>query len=192
MIRRGLQLIVLVGTTALGAAPCFGQAGTTNTPSYVYLQDFDDPTVNGVYNVVGTVPGTGQGTSVLHRYTGETSPVRYLSLQHGGGYNVTARIHSAYPSTFGTSLLYQLTTSSLNYPASWTGTWTGYSGRTNEVATAVFGWGAVDLYPLNFPDWASASVKIPLGFTFAMAFWAAAVALTISLKWVRDLASAAS
>jgi hypothetical protein len=49
-----------------------------------------------------------------------------------------------------------------------------------------------DPYEEAFPDWESAAVKIPLGFTFAMAFWAGAVALTISLKWVRDLASAAS
>lgn len=193
MIRRGLQLIAVVGL--LGAAPfCFGQAGTTNAPSYVVLQDFDDNSLNGLYNVVGTIPGQGQGSSVLHRYTGEDSPVRYVSLQQGGGYSVTVRIHSTYPETYFSGLLYQGSTGSQLFLESWTGQFTGYSGNANESATAIFGWGSPvpDPYEEAFPDWESAAQKIPLGFTFAMAFWGVAVAGSMAMRWVKDLASAAS
>lgn len=43
-----------------------------------------------------------------------------------------------------------------------------------------------------FPDWNAAATKIPLGFGFAMSFWAACVAASVAMRWVRDLASAAT
>jgi len=49
-----------------------------------------------------------------------------------------------------------------------------------------------DPYEENFPDWSSARIKIPLGFTFGLAVWAMVLAATVPMKWVRDLTSAAS
>lgn len=49
-----------------------------------------------------------------------------------------------------------------------------------------------DEYEEAFPDWESAAVKIPLGFAFGMAFWAAVLSMHIPMKWVRQLTEAAS
>jgi len=50
----------------------------------------------------------------------------------------------------------------------------------------------VDPYEEAFPDWASAAVKIPLGFAFGLAFWAVCLAFGVPLKWAKEISSAAS
>lgn len=200
MIRRGLQILSMVGITALGAAPCFGQVGTTNFPTQVTLQDFSDPLVNGLYVVVGG--SSTSGTYVFQRYSpgGGTNAVRWLTI--GDQTNSTQFMYRIWnrnpPSPHGdvTGLLYV----SENY-----GTFTQSVGNfkvyavgfPNASGLAVNSWYVPpptleEQLDAAFPDWESAAVKIPLGFGFAMAFWAVAVALSVSMKWVRDLASAAS
>jgi hypothetical protein len=41
-------------------------------------------------------------------------------------------------------------------------------------------------------DWSSALVNTPIGFSFAMSFWAVALSFSVGMRWVRELSSAAS
>jgi hypothetical protein len=195
MIRRGLQFLIAVMCT-LGAAPCFSQITNIHpNPEQIVLQGVTVSNVSydGLYTKVGeNSPG---GTFLFQRYSTEsdvTPPIvtwQSFDPQQSTNQNVGVRLHAQWPTTISSGTV--LLTSFTNFSAIKFG--------LGEVTPISLGTGSAlvtfyvsDEFRQAFPDWASAAVKIPLGFTFAMAFWAAAVALTISLKWVRDLASAAS
>lgn len=200
MIRRGLQILSLVGITALGAAPSYGQPGTTNWPTFVVLQDFANNSLNGAYSVVGTT--APDGWYIMQRYSANNSLIYWITLQDDtrAGLGNLVNVHTNYPTTSSTARLLTLAVGSAMWPASLTRTdWQEYNSAggfvANRTGTIVFNWGTPpppDPYAQNFPDWAKARTLIPLGFGFAMAFWAAAVALSIGMRWVRDLASVAT
>jgi hypothetical protein len=185
----------LVGITALGAAPSFGQS----FPEVVVIENSplrSGIDFNGTYIMVSA--GTPDNTAgvVWMRYGINPNSPPYITFAGPtdfgsvGGYRV--RLHSAWPGSNRNEAV-------VGQSALWTPTqrvtnWTGVGIALEGGGLALFYGTADDLDPYynEFPDWESAAVKIPLGFTFGMTFWAAAVALTISLKWVRDLASAAS
>lgn len=191
MIRRGLQLVVGVGILMmLGAAPCLAVLG-----AYVDLQGF--PTVSWEYNSeTGTMDLDGR------YYEMEDAPGNYTRTDENG----MTRVYSfsddgiyvyVFGPPFGDDLFYWAVFNSAS------GEWYmesdiyGFGPPTeNWSVTGANGlsFGTVEPDPFEqaFPDWESAAVKIPLGFSFAMAFWGVAVAASVSMKWVRDLASAAS
>lgn len=190
MIRRGLQILLSAGITALGAAPCFA-----SFPSDIVLQGFNvvtnvgDP--NGYYVQTGT---TGvDGSTLFSRYATEPDGPKFSILVRwfaNSQWQVAVRrgltdANVSLKTVGGAS-------NSFPGPSSWVGGWTGYSGYDPGTTAALVVPSGDYQYEVAFPDWESAAVKIPLGFTFAMSFWAAAVALSIGMKWVRDLASAAS
>lgn len=171
MIRRGLQILILVGITALGAAPSLAQ----DPPTPIFLRGWTLPggeSIDGEYHLVtvDNVASLDPSWSLpLPGYTGDSAwkifwvdgdgwfviGPGYGDLRLGGDLlNLWA------PMTQGSDVRGGLL----------------YVGQLpNETET------------LGMSSWA-----IVYGFGFAMAFWAAAVALSVSMKWVRDLASAAS
>lgn len=199
MIRRGLQILSLVGITALGAAPSYGQAGTTNWPTFVVLQDFTNNALNGAYSLVGTT--SPDGWYIMQRYSANNSLIYWVTLQDDArsGLQNFIHVHTNYPTTSSTARILTRPVGTATWPATLSGNWSTVDSQGNSTGTIggtiVFNWGTPpppDPYAQNFPDWAKASTLIPLGFGFAMAFWAAAVALSIGMRWVRDLASVAT
>jgi hypothetical protein len=194
MTRRGLQITFVVGIMALGAAPLFGQIG----PAGSILID-GAPTVAGVnYNglYVTISSGPNEGSVVWTRYGISTNEPPYATLAAAGPYGSSTghivRLHSSWPGTSRNENVAARSVSvSPNPPLT---TWNNFS-LPLEIGGVAFTFdsaGGPDPYSEAFPDWESASVKIPLGFALGMAFWAAAVALTIPMKWIKELASAAS
>lgn len=200
MIRRGLQFFAVL--VLLGAAPCLAQVYVLQTPAALTLQDFTNSTFNGFYTQVGQVQTTLASVSLTYqRFSTDPSNGRWVAFLRNtatGQWNVS--IYTNYPvqdHTVGrvTRSIDYVTSSNTVPPLSVSAFYNvpGSVSSTPTAGTAVFTWNAADAEMQQaFPDWASAGVKIPLGFTFAMSFWAAAVALSIGMKWVRDLASAAS
>lgn len=197
MIRRGLQ-IMTVGITALGAAPCFAQySPPANFPSAVTLSGvpaitYQQPTpldVNGYYVAVST---SNNATTTFVRYNEDAQTAYRVRIDHNPGGNPiwTVKLlnlnENALPiqSTFNTT---DWPTSPFTAQVN-----TAFTGGVSGTATWVLHGAPLSDYELAFPDWESAGVKIPLGFGFAMAFWSVCVVATIGMKWVRELASAAS
>lgn len=201
MIRRGLQ-ILCVGVITLGAAPCLGQMYVPPVPYGITLQDFTNSTFNGFYVQVGEVQVTQASTTLTYqRFSSGNTPPRWIAFLRNtdaGLWNVS--IYTNYPvadHTLGRvtrSIDYSTSTNS-PLPLSVSSFWNvpGSISATPTSGAAVFTWNQQDAeLTAAFPDWGKASTKIPLGFGFAMAFWAAALALHVPMKWVRALADAAS
>ena len=197
MIRRGLQLVVGVGIfMMLGVAPCSAQ----NWPNYVILHGFTNASINGYYvNVAGSTTNAPWGYAYQRYAESVTAPDYWITLEKDNAGNArNIKIYNQNPVTpvFNTPWLYGHAGLSTGWPSQFSGAWrdanwTLISPTLAGAALPKFD-AVPDEYNQAFPDWSKAATLIPLGFTFAMAFWAAAVALTISLKWVRDIASAAS
>lgn len=198
MIRRGLQITFVVGIMALGAASCFAQYdGTMPYRLTVLSGDFG---FEGVYVITGqTTDAESSLGGVYQRYTRDGQPPYWLLVRSYPQTDSLRKtrmqiyVHSEYPENLNS--------------ASEVGTTIILSdvivGPTPSLITTLIGDILIDWFPPAppnpnapyqeaFPDWESASVKIPLGFALGMAFWAAAVALTIPMKWIKELASAAS
>jgi len=196
MIRRGLQFIVLVGITALGVAPSFGQTNYNHWPASISLSGFpifEGQNVNGYWVLTGS--GTSGTTSEFTLWDDEANTVTArLRFTYTFSTGTMVGIISIDPTFGGGGFRYtrQLTSWGNNpLPASITG-WGNVNGAPPAVSAAAFPAMVADEFASAFPDWPSASQKIPLGFSMVMAFWAVCVAASISMKWVRDLASAAS
>lgn len=194
MIRRGLQILVLVGITALGAAPSFGQTPPPywQWPHQVVVQGLpitqgSDP--NGLYVNTGTLGQQGSGFIYTRYQVGGTNAVtswkldlKYVSVSQvrwelylGGSYWFTvdsiADTWTSLPRTFS--------------PVT---RWDGFVATNGAVIFQAPP--PVDPYEEAFPDWDSAGVKIPLGFAFGLAVWASLYAMAVPFKWVRDIANA--
>lgn len=199
MIRRGLQSWLVVGIVALGAAPCLGQYDGT-IPHRVTVVSTNNSAYSGVYILTGTTnPAESSLGGVYQRYTtGGLEPYwlswrNYPETDATRRYRVSFLISSEYPTTWsfngGAELVYQLELTNVTVGTSPT------SIPLVNMGEAIVDWiepTAANPYDDAFPDWQSAGVKIPLGFALGMTFWAAAVALTIPMKWVKELVSAAS
>ena len=180
MTRRGLQITFVVGIMALGAALSFGQMQVQS----VEIVNFH-PNVNGVYNF-----------NVFNYDTYENDQPINVSVFIGPGEayvyqngTMIVRIEAADSSYSWITFLPDGTVSydPSVYPDA--GNWSVYvDGVLWSSGVGI----EPDPYDEAFPDWESASVKIPLGFGLGMAFWAAAVALTMPMKWIKELGSAAS
>lgn len=197
MIRRGLQFIAGVGIMMmLGAAPCFAQSW----PTYVILQGFTNASINGYYvNVAGSTTNAPWGYAYQRYAESASAPDYWITLEKDNtGTSRNIKIYNQNPVTpvFNTPWLYGHGGTSSGWPSQLSGTWRDANWTIVSPAlagAALLKFDAVpDEFTQSFPDWAKAATLIPLGFTFAMAFWAACVAAAISMKWVRDLASAAS
>lgn len=190
MIRRGLQILILVGITALGAAPVYAIWSTP--PGSLVVMDVG--TINGV-NMDGlyVLVGIESQTSQYQRwgYDGEVGTGAALQYElwddaDGVGGFGALRLRQGVTQVRATSGF------------SWDGSYPfekAFSTTNPSLGKVVFyqtAAGPDAEYAAAFPDWSSAAEKIPLGFGFAMAFWASAVAASVAMKWVRDLASAAS
>jgi hypothetical protein len=187
MIRRGLQIVFAVGIVALGAAPSFGQL-YQHFPESVTVSGFpvspQGNSLNGFFALSGYVPGSG-GEYTMYG----SDPVRlYIQYFHNGYVRISIGAMS------GSSVFYQkqIYVDSSAMPA----TISGFNQLNGATVTldgqVILHMDLSDPYEINFPDWESAGTKIPLGFGMGMAFWAAALALIIPIKWAKDLASAAS
>jgi len=193
MIRRGLQLVVGVGIfMMLGAAPSFGQSGV-KLPQSITLQNIIYPTnqvnPNGMY--VMTTAETQSGSLWYTRFGTSNAPTYTLEVRTSGANPVSGLRHllirsGAFVADAGTQ-----TIKTGAYPHQY-GPFSALSGSGYSGGQILWAAPPDNEYSSEFPDWASAAVKIPLGFGFAMSFWAAAVTLSISMRWVRDLASAAT
>lgn len=191
MIRRGLQILGLVGITALGAASARAQ----EYPPAVTMTGFplvSGVNVNGYYVKTGTTGAFG-ATGQYTLYDAEENALVLEIRAVLDGANV--RWGAVVRTSSGANPI--LTRVSSDSPVLLNG-WTVMSGwRLGSTVTGalVNGSTVVDQdfpYSSEFPDWESAAVKIPLGFSLAMSFWAVCVAAAISMRWVRDLASAAT
>lgn len=187
MIVRGLQIAVGVGMLALGAAPSFGQV-YKHFPQSVTVTGFpvspQGNSLNGFFVLSGFVQGAGLEYTMYG-----SEPVRlYMEYVYNGYLRISIGGLS------GSSLSYQkqIFVGTSASPE----TLSGFNNLNGATATidgrVILHMESSDPYDINFPDWASAGTKIPLGFGMGMAFWAAAVALAIPIKWAKDLASAAS
>jgi len=182
----------LVGITALGAAPLCAQTVRT-WPSSILLDGFSNsPTrgnFNGLYSFVVQRETFAGGTRYYQRFgIGDTNynDPAFIQLDHYGGY-VDITVMDGRNNGLVITARPNIPLAGTNYPAYVSAGWSGgYTGA------AYFNAVVPDEYVQSFPDWAKASTLIPLGFGFAMAFWAAAVALSIGMRWVRDLASVAT
>lgn len=177
MIRRGLQFALFCGFVSLGAAPSFGQVSV----SQVEIANFH-PAINGVYNTRVYADSNGTENFVVLLGPGEAW------VYDNGTIVVRVEITGyEYPSTVTI-----LPDGSVSYDSSVYSTVGNWTVSIDGVLWASVQGTGPDPYEENFPDWASAAVKIPLGFALGMALWASALATGIGLKWARDLASAAS
>ena len=198
MIRRGPQYVsLLCSVLLLGAASCFGQV---SYPSQIELVGFGIPaggsgSLDGVIpfsfspweelaiyqapNIEAGIAGDVGNGIVLEFYvaTYEGNPSASFTILPGGEISLGSGPYASLDEMFPNG-------------AAWTVYFDGLVYAAGNIAGT--GGGGGDPYEENFPDWESAAVKIPLGFSLAMAFWAACVAASVSMKWVRDLASAAS
>jgi hypothetical protein len=187
---RGLQFWVVVGIMALGAAPSFGQILGSYADAYNWP-------------VVPADPDSGRPAVALSgRYYFEGS------FDQGGTEKFTYRL-SLVGNYFAAEMnvydnggiIVELSGGDGVYTVEWNGS--GWDVGTDDFSVGapmnarVVGSNGIriaetDEFREAFPDWESAAVKIPLGFGLGMAFWAAAVALSLPIKWAKDLASAAS
>ena len=197
MIRRGLQLVVGVGIfMMLGVAPCSAQ----NWPNYVILQGFTNASINGYYvNVAGSTTNAPWGYAYQRYAESTTAPDFWITLYKdntGSARNIAIYEQNPLTPVYNTPYLYSHGGSSASWPTQFSGQWRDANNALISptlAGAALLKFDAVpDEYTQAFPDWSKAATLIPLGFTFAMAFWASAVALSITMKWVKDLASAAS
>jgi len=198
MIRRGLQICLVCFITALGAAPLSAQySPPANFPAAVTLSGVPPITyqqatpldVNGYYVAVST---SNNATTTFVRYNEDQQNAYRVRIDHTPGGNPVwgVRLWTALEAGLPIQVLFNTS----SYPT------TPFTGQVNTAFTGgVAGTATFVLHgaPLSdeeraFPDWAKAATLIPLGFSFAMAFWGVAVAASVSMKWVRDLASAAS
>lgn len=184
MMWRGLQFALVV--SLLGAAPLFAlewgpQITVSGMPSFPSGgADYGELRFNGIYDEFQ--PGGYKLDALSVDSTGYLWRAEIYRLDSGFAFEV-----------LGPDGIYQA-----QYV---NGAWELWNDQYN-VGLPTSNWSVLyqgggfgpgyDPFDDNFPDWESAAVKIPLGFTFAMSFWAAAVGLSIGMKWVRDLASAAS
>lgn len=185
MIRRGFQ--ILVGVFVLGAAPLHASVSWPEMINVTALPTVGNIDLSGDWERSGPADGpfmygsgpyflyvTQDGLSVLSGVVSENSFT--VAFVPGFGWQLVdgdTSLEVSGPSNFaffGDGVFFDSDTMDLSY-------------LVNAVT---------DPYLDNFPDWPSASQKIPLGFGFAMAFWAAALALHVPMKWVRSLAEAAS
>jgi hypothetical protein len=197
MIRRGLQFIAGVGILMmLGVAPCSAQ----NWPNYVILQGFTNASINGYYvNVAGSTTNTPWGYAYQRYAESATAPDYWITLdKDNAGVARNIKIYNQNPVTpyYNTPFLYGHSGGSSGWPTQFSGAWrdanwTVISPTLAGAALPKFD-AVPDEYTQAFPDWSKAATLIPLGFTFAMAFWGASVALTIPMKWIRDLTSSAT
>jgi hypothetical protein len=199
MIRRGLQIFGLVGITALGAASSFASVGETATrlPEQIVVQNtvINGVNFNGLYLKVGDL--TALGSQFWQRYTtSETQVPPVISFQmpptESTANNFTIRFHTSWPTNATAVHTFQSPQSALNQQLGAVSTI-----EMNNLPGGGSGQLLVTMFVSNdfreaFPDWESAAGKIPLGFTLAMSFWAVCVAAAISMRWVRDLVSAAT
>lgn len=199
MIRRGLQIILLVGITALGAAPLLGSVGETSTrlPEQIVVQNTVINGVNfdGLYLKVGDV--SALGNQFWQRYTtSETQAPPVISFQMPTtgqtAINFTVRYHTSWPSNAAAVHTFQAPVSSLNMELGAVTTIEVSNLYDDESGYLLLTMFVSDDFREAFPDWESASALIPLGFGFGMMFWASALALHVPMKWVRSLADAAS
>lgn len=194
MIWRGIQFFMV--WALVGAAPCWA------FPSVVVLEGFGVPTLPDGYdsatlNIDGEYyPAFGDEYVTTYYKAGSNEAFLYV---HKGGEAVYLQVDLNWMNN-GAVVAFRIrpdgslepidgnVDQSLFLPQfeNWVVRFDG------AIFAAAGSYLPTDPYPGNFPDWQSAAVKIPLGFGFAMSFWAAAVAASIAMKWVRDLASAAS
>jgi hypothetical protein len=196
MIRRGLQITFVVGIMALGAAPSFGQTNYNHWPSSISLSGFpifEGQNVNGYWVLVGS--GMSGTTSEFTLWDDQANTtIARLRFTYTFSTGNMVGVISIDPSFSGGGFRYSRTLTSWGnnpLPASITG-WANVNGAPPAVSAAAFPSMVADEFASAFPDWASATQKVPLGFSMGMAFWATALALTIPMKWVKELASASS
>jgi hypothetical protein len=182
MIRRGLQIFLCV--VFLGAAPCFSQ-DYSNFPQSLFLQDRPytgavDP--NGYYVLV--VAQQDYGSSIYQRFGQDPA----ISFRIGLYYT---KPNATWPNGFweirleeGGVVRSQTVVVAATLPTSFA-MQGGGTVIPNQLPPA-------DPYEEAFPDWEAAGVKIPLGFGFGLALWASAFAIVVPIRWVRELANAAS
>lgn len=173
MIRRGLKVLIGGGITCLGAALSFGAAEAEGF----------GPLVDGTYVYAGN--------------SSDLAPHAWFGGDDGD-YGFYFADGDVFLYTDGTASVYELdgdvwrNTSTgdvlnLNPDGGW---WV----RFDEVDRYISGnWPHIpDAYEANFPDWASAGVKIPLGFGIGMAFWAVMLGFGVPMRWVKELTNAAT
>lgn len=191
MIRRGLQIMCLVGITALGAAPLFGQV----FPPAVQVGDMGGifEQYNGVYVFAEDLDVYPDGTSkgYYEDNNGNYLTVTIAEVDEAIYYDLGAGPSAPEQGELRATIFY--TPNQYSFVVGWVRSSTGAPlGYGYAQPLWNYNPGGGNEYEEAFPDWESAAVKIPLGFTFAMSFWAVAVAGSIAMRWVKDLASAAS
>lgn len=184
MIRRGLQILIGVGVITLGAAPSFGQF-QGSPPSTITVSGAPDEFLNRTW----------------YYDAPDGEDFTYFSGELGSGWPLRVNVDLVH-AYFWLGDPEGNDSVEREYVILLDGTWSETITATGGVASTFAvvwegggfgpGFSATDPYPDNFPDWESAAVKIPLGFGFAMAFWAVAVAASMAMRWVRDLASVAT
>lgn len=196
MIRRGLQFCVVVGISALGAAPSLASFTGEPMPLRIYVNNTVQSNAGidyaGVYVPTGsTESGVGPFVGLYQRYVTDGTEPRYIVLAAISQFGIgTLDFHADFPTAWRSYSptervegQYNLADVSVGIPTT----------LNLAVGTVTLDWFLpADPYEEAFPDWESAATKIPLGFGMGMAFWASSVALAIPIKWVKDLASAAS
>lgn len=198
IIRRGLQIIVLVGITALGAAPCFGQyTPPANFPAAVTLSGvppitYQQPVpldVNGYYVAVST---SNNATTTFVRYNEDGQNAYRVRIDYTAGGNPVwaVRLFNAAEN----ALPIQSTFNTVAWPSSpfTAQVNTAFTGGVAGTATWVLHAAPLNDYQLAFPDWSAAGVKIPLGFGLGLAMWASFLALGVPIRWVKELTNAAT
>lgn len=176
MIRRGLQIALLAGIMALGAAPLHAQ------DAYFRRSGVDPmPLTYDAGNSVNGMLQWSSGVTIVRIMDDPEAGYYFLQLEVPNEFLVTLAPNGRIGYHEGTVPEWVLS-----------GSYEFEALIPMEFDLPGIAAYFPDPYQEGFPDWSSAAVKIPLGFAFGMAAWAVFFSASVTMRWVRDLASAAS
>lgn len=168
-------------------------------PAAVTLQDFPDADTNGYYVLAGT-QGQFPGTQwVFQRFAHETSSNRWVTIRVDETVTPpkwSLQVYDIYPEAWSTGRKYRtlFEVQAETAPEVWTQFIDVKNGNVSVSGSGISHFQPVvsDPYADAFPDWNSAVIYVPLGFTFGLGAWFTALAFGVPIGWIRMLGDASS
>lgn len=187
---RGLQKSLArlaVCMAVLGAASSFAQTYTRgNHPVAVVVSGVSVAGYDGVYHWIG---GTAVSQGATMAKYDQTNGTRWVTLYEQNSTSLFVQLHHGDPGVNHVANrvgFLNVHTAPDVWPTNTFGPFSSVGGSATLTMQPP------SEYEVAFPDWSSAAVKIPLGFTFGLVLWASVLAFHVPMQWVRSLSQNAS